>query len=240
MANPNAADTIIETLLDDLRGLSFTNPASYVYNPLEYARVPFDQYMRRFGDPPREILMMGMNPGPWGMLQTGVPFGEIEAVTKWMGIDGEVEQPAKLHPKRPVMGMGCKRSEVSGKRLWGWARDRFGAPENFFRRFLVINYCPLAFFDEDGKNLTPDKLPAATRKPLLEACNRALHEWVEFYKPRYVIGIGGFAAKQAESTVSDLSVKVGRVTHPSPANPRANRGWSQRVESELEAVGIVF
>jgi len=42
-----------------------------------------------------------MNPGPWGMAQTGVPFGEINAVKDWLGINAEVDKPQKQHPKRP-------------------------------------------------------------------------------------------------------------------------------------------
>ena len=31
-----------------------------------------------------------MNPGPFGMVQTGVPFGEVEAVRSWLQRAGEV------------------------------------------------------------------------------------------------------------------------------------------------------
>jgi len=33
-------------------------------------------------------------------------------------------------------------------------------------------------------------------------------------------------------------LKVGRITHPSPANPKANRGWESMVEWELSELGI--
>jgi single-strand selective monofunctional uracil DNA glycosylase len=231
---------ILQDQLDGLGPLEFTAPVTHVYNPLDYARAPFERYLERYGNPPREILMVGMNPGPWGMLQTGIPFGEINAVRDWLGIEGRVGAPVDPHPKRPVLGMACGRSEVSGKRLWGWARERFGTPDGFFRRFLVLNYCPLAFFDADGRNLTPDKLSAPQRNPLLDACDRALVDWVACYRPRHVIGIGRFAADRAASVLTGQPVAVGRVTHPSPANPRANKGWDRCVTAELGQMGIVI
>lgn len=232
--------TLVDQQSQALRGLVFSSPVTHVYNPLDYAREPFLRYLERFGKSPKEVLLVGMNPGPWGMIQTGVPFGEIEAVTGWMGIDGRVGQPDDLHPKRPVEGMACRRREVSGKRLWGWARDRFGSPENFFKRFLVLNYCPLAFFDRDGKNLTPDKLPTTSRKPLLEACDRSLREWAAHYRPHHVIGVGRFAALRIQTALDGLDCAGGQITHPSPANPRANQGWAQCIERELEAMGITL
>jgi single-strand selective monofunctional uracil DNA glycosylase len=174
------------------------------------------------------------------MVQTGVPFGEIKAVREWLGIEAEIGRPRECHPKRPVEGFQCQRSEVSGKRLWGWAKGRFVTPENFFSRFFVANYCPLMFIDSDGKNRTPDRVKAAERGPLLEACDQALRETVQHLKPRYVVGIGAFAAGRTEVALTDMDAILGRITHPSPANPRANKGWEALVERELKALGIFF
>ena len=154
---------IINTLNQELAPLSFQIPVAYTYNPLEYARAPFDHYLKLYGSSPKQVVLVGMNPGPWGMAQTGIPFGEINHVRDWLQIKGKVTAPKKLHPKRPVLGFACERSEVSGRRLWGWARETFETPEAFFQQFFVFNYCPLAFFDESGKNITPDKLKAQDR-----------------------------------------------------------------------------
>jgi len=195
-------------------------------------------YFDRFGQSPKKVVFVGMNPGPWGMLQTGIPFGEMSLIRDWMGIESPVGQPAKLHPKRPVHGFACTRSEVSGRRLWGWARDRFGPAEEFFRDFFVVNYCPLAFFDEAGKNITPDKLRAADRAQLFRLCDGAMKRTVELLTPEYVIGIGKFAYDRSETALNGMNLKVGRITHPSPANPAANRGWVELVENELSDLGI--
>jgi len=231
-------DTIIDDLLDDLRPLRFNPPISHVYNPLEYARAPYVQYFNRYASRPKEVVLLGMNPGPWGMAQTGVPFGEVSAVKEWLHIEAPVNAPLEMHPKRPVAGFACSRSEVSGKRLWGWARNTFGTPERFFSRFFVANYCPLLFIEASGRNRTPDNLPVADQRPLLAACDRALRRTIQWMQPRFVVGIGRFAAKQAHRALSDLDVIVGTITHPSPANPKANRGWDSLIVKELAAMGI--
>jgi single-strand selective monofunctional uracil DNA glycosylase len=229
---------ITDLLLQDLRPLRFGPPVTHVYNPLEYARNPYNTYLKRFAKKPKEILLLGMNPGPWGMAQTGIPFGEVCLVKEWLKIEGNVDKPVKMHPRKPVQGFECPRSEVSGRRLWGWAQETFHRPERFFQRFLVINYCPLLFIEETGRNRTPDQLPSKEREPLFEACDRALLRTVRTLALRYVIGVGRFAEKRARSALTGLNVEVGGITHPSPANPKANQGWAALIEKELSDLGI--
>jgi single-strand selective monofunctional uracil DNA glycosylase len=231
-------ERIAAELVRELRGLAFGPPVAHVYNPLEYAMAPHRAYLARYGRGPRECVLIGMNPGPFGMAQTGVPFGEITAVRDWMGIEAPVGQPANPHPRRPVTGFAGTRREVSGRRLWGWIQKEFGTAEAFFARFFVANYCPLMFLAASGANITPDKLKAAEARPLFAACDRALRRMIVYWAPRWVVGIGRFAAERATAALAGLPVAVGAVTHPSPANPRANRGWEQRVAAELAAMGI--
>jgi len=230
---------VTDQIVRDLKPLRFKPPVAYVYNPLEYARKPYDVYVERFGGP-KEIVLVGMNPGPFGMAQTGVPFGDVVMVKGWLGINEEVGTPAEMHPKRQVQGFQCPRGEVSGQRLWGWARDRFGTAERFFTRFFVANYCPLVFMEESGRNRTPDKLQRDERKKLYDICDRGLLETVKALKPKYVIGIGRFTAGRAEAALQDTGVRLGCITHPSPANPRANRGWAKVVEKEFLEMGILL
>ncbi len=233
-------DRIALELTNELQELRFGPPVAQVYNPLEYARAPHRQYLQRYGKRPKDIVLVGMNPGPWGMAQTGIPFGEVGAVRDWMGIHAPVGQPRRLHPRRPVLGFDCTRREVSGQRLWGWARKNFGAAEVFFRRFFVANYCPLMFMAESGANLTPDKLKTAEARPLFAACDRALRRTIAHLKPAHVVGIGRFAAQRAHIALEGLPPKIGGITHPSPANPKANRGWESLANQELAALGIRF
>jgi single-strand selective monofunctional uracil DNA glycosylase len=227
-------------LTRELGGLRFGPPVACVYRPLEYAWEPHRRYLARYGGRPKQVLLVGMNPGPWGMVQTGVPFGEVAAVREWMGIEAPVGRPEPLHPKRPVTGFDCTRNEASGRRLWGWARKNFGSAEVFFRRFFVANYCPLMFIDESGANRTPDKLPIREARPLFMACDRALRRTAEYLEPEHVVGVGRFATERARIALAGLPVAVGGITHPSPANPRANRGWAELATAELKALGIAL
>lgn len=230
---------ITDDLVADLDGLSFGLPVTHVYNPLVYARSAYDAYCARFGQGrPREILLVGMNPGPFGMAQVGVPFGEVATVRDWMGIDTPIGKPPVEHPKRPVLGFDYPRSEVSGRRLWGWARETFGTPEAFHERFFVANYCPLVFMEEGGRNRVPEKLSKEERTPMFAACDRALRRTVEHFQPRFVVGIGKFAEKKAKQLVGDMDVIIGSVPHPSPASPLANRGWSPLMTAGLQDLGI--
>lgn len=231
-------EIIIDRLTDRLSPLEFKAPVEFVYNPLLYAKNAHLAFWKRYGSGNKEIVFLGMNPGPWGMVQTGIPFGDVGMVEEWLDIREGVDTPEQQHPKRPIKGFDCDRREVSGQRLWGWARDRFGTPEAFFRRFWVVNYCPLAFMEESGRNRTPDKLPANEKGPLLEACDQALVEMAALLRPRIVVGVGKFAAIQAEQALGNLDIAVGQIAHPSPANPKANAGWSRLIESQLQSMGV--
>jgi len=230
--------TISRRLSRAVDDLHFAAPVHEVYNPLSYARRPHELYLKRWGGGSKEALFLGMNPGPFGMAQTGVPFGDVGYARDWLGVVAPVGQPSRQHPKRPIAGFDCTRSEGSGSRLWGWARDRFETPERFFERFFVVNYCPLVFMEEGGRNRTPDKLPKAEREALFEVCDEALRATVNLLKPSVVVGVGAFARKRADSALGNLPVDVGVMLHPSPASPKANRGWVKYAEEDLEAAGI--
>jgi single-strand selective monofunctional uracil DNA glycosylase len=228
---------ISRDLLRDVSGLTFASPVEHVYNPLEYARVPHELYLTRYGAAPKEVVLLGMNPGPFGMAQTGVPFGDVAMVRDWLGIRGPVRKPPSEHPKRPIAGFDCPRSEVSGTRIWGWARARFGTPQRFFERYFVANYCPLVFMDARGRNVTPDKLRAEERAALGAACDRALVRLVDALSPRLVVGVGKFAEGRARESLAPRGVPVGCILHPSPASPLANRGWAEVAERQLTELG---
>ncbi len=238
MGRGEALMEVSRWLADRTRSLVFASPVAFVYRPLDYARSLHEAYLRRFGAGSKDVLLLGMNPGPFGMAQTGVPFGDVGYVRDWMGLRGEVERPERAHPRRPIEGLGCRRREVSGSRLWGWAAARFGTPERFFARFFVANYCPLAFLEESGRNRTPDKLPAEERAALFAPCDEALRQVVALLRPRWVVGIGAFAERRARHALAGVEVSVGRMLHPSPASPLANRGWAERAEAQLREQGI--
>ena len=235
----SALVAIARRLADEVDRIAFAPPVTHVYNPLRYAWEPYRRYLERFGTGRGRTVLVGMNPGPFGMAQTGVPFGDVAMVRDWMGIAGKVGRPPREHPQRPVRGFDCPRSEVSGTRLWGWAARRFGSAEAFFARFLVLNYCPLAFLEETGRNRTPDALPAAERTALYAACDPALRAAVEALRPRAVVGVGRFAADRSAAATAGIDVPIGTILHPSPANPGANRDWEATVERQLAELRVL-
>mgnify|MGYP001823424907 CR=1 FL=1 len=229
---------IYRQLSRDTGCLEFGPPVTHVYNPLDYARIPAELFLELAASGPREVIFLGMNPGPWGMAQTGVPFGSVNCVRDWLGIEGRVEKPVSENPRRPVEGFAVQREEVSGTRFWGWAQARFGTAARFFERFFVANYCPLVFMEASGRNRTPDRLPAAEQQRLFPPCDAALREVVRVLGAGLVIGIGRFAEQRAAVALTGLDVRIERILHPSPASPAANRGWQQQAESQLLELGV--
>lgn len=223
---------ITDDLVRALAPLRFAPPVTHVYNPLVYARAPHEAYLARYGRGRKQALWLGMNPGPYGMAQTGVPFGEIAMVQRFLGIEAPVGKPEREHPKRPIHGFGCTRSEVSGRRVWSFVEARFGTANAFFRRHYVHNFCPLVFMDEGGRNLTPDKLPVAERAALFEICDRALREVVRAVAAQQVIAVGHFAETRARAALGP-DIAIVRIPHPSPASPLANKGWAEAAERAL-------
>ena len=219
--------------------LKFAAPVTHVYNPLAYAWPAHAEFLRRFGSRRKRVVFLGMNPGPFGMVQTGIPFGEITAVRDWLGISKKIEKPPVEHPRRPVQGLDCPRSEVSGRRLWRLFSERFGSPENFFAEHFVANYCPLAFLSASGSNVTPDKLARPERARLAGVCDGHLRRVLEILQPEWLIGIGAFARARGEGIAASAEIRVGQILHPSPASPKANRhDWTQTATRELLALGV--
>jgi len=237
---------IAQRLLDAGRALSaaladsrWPAPVAHVHDPFQYAWAPYEAYVRRYGATRKRVVLVGVNPGPFGMMQTGVPFGEVAAVRDWLGLAGTVIRPAHEHPLRTIEGFACRRSEASGKRFWGWAAQRFGTAEAFFRECFVLTYCPLVFLEASGRNFTPDRLPAQSRGRLVEACDRHLVEAIDALAPAWAIGIGAFAEKRLQAALPPGRARIGRILHPSPASPAANRGWAAAVDLELARLGVL-
>ena len=236
---------IYQRLCDEVDRLGFSWPVSFTYNPLRYAWDGFAQYMR-YSEGKKRAVFLGINPGPWGMTQTGIPFGEVNAVREFLGITKINIIPSdEFHVSRPVKGLDCERSEVSGKRLWGLFRERFGTAEEFFKDNFVLNYCPLLFTAKNEKgglrNLTPDKLVPSERQALCKICDEALAEAVKILRPEFVVGIGNFAYSCAESALRfslGYTPVITKILHPSPANPLANKNWAENTAHQLIEEGV--
>jgi single-strand selective monofunctional uracil DNA glycosylase len=238
MSNSESLITAAKRLRIRVDQLKFALPVTHVYNPLDYAWPAHESYLRRYSNGRKRVLFLGINPGPFGMVQTGIPFGQIAAVRDWLGIEAKIGRPADEHPKRPVLGFACRRSEISGERLWGLFATRFGSAENFFRDHFVANYCPLAFLESSGRNRTPDKLPRDERASLFAPCDEHLRSVVRALQPEWLIGVGDFAGKRLQEILSGEHACVGRILHPSPACPESNVDWAGKATAQLQKLGV--
>ena len=227
-------------LAEDLRELEFAPPVAYVYRTLDYTWEAHRCYLERYGKGRKRVIFLGMNPGPFGMAQTGVPFGEVAAVRDWMGISCAIGKPVPEHPKRPIEGFECVRSEVSGRRLWGLFAERFPRAEEFFKDHFVMNYCPLVWMSATGANLTPDKLPASEMVAVEAACQVHLQDVITALEPMWLVGVGAFAEERLRRAAAACgsAAEIGRILHPSPASPAANRGWGDAASRQLADLGI--
>jgi len=222
------------TLQDELPHLDLGPSVSAVYHPLTYAFEPFGLFLERIGSHPRPLLFLGMNPGPWGMTQTGVPFGSVPLVRDWMGLTGPVGRPPVEHPARPVEGFACRRTEVSGTRFWGLMGRRWGSLEGFARGAAVHSFCPLVFMDEGGRNLTPDRLPAPARRRLEASGAEVARTLVRLWSIEATACLGRWAFDQARAAGLPRPLLL---PHPSPIHP-GSRNWDSQVEALLVAEGL--
>ncbi|MGM0432423.1 MAG: uracil-DNA glycosylase family protein [Spirochaetota bacterium] len=246
----NWHDASLEQIVESTRGfarqideLTFSRDDITVYNPLHYAWEPHEYYLRKFAAGPKQVLFLGMNPGPNGMAQTGIPFGDPVMVSRWLNIEGSVGKPVPEHPKRPVEGFQTAKREPSGTRLWSLMQEEFVSAERFFSDHMVLNYCPLCFMEESGRNLTPDKLPSRDKNQLESICDAYLLSLIDCFKPLWLVGIGRYAEKKFHQIRSQLDgtqtePTVGWVLHPSPASPAANRGWASAARTQLIEQGV--
>lgn len=220
--------------------LDFSVFTKWVYNPLDYAWDGHCQYIMGHFQASCKVVFVGMNPGPWGMAQTGVPFGEVSMVRDWLGIDATIGQPKVMHPQRPIEGLKCNRSEVSGQRFWGFFKQRFSETKQFFAEHFVVSYCPLAFMSDSGANITPDKLPADLRTELTTVCDDHLARVIEVVQPEWMVGVGNWAEQRCREVLDqfDNAPQLGKILHPSPASPAANRDWPKTVLNQLTELGI--
>ncbi len=229
---------ITRSLIKEVSLLKFSQPVYRIYNPLEYAWKPYRTYIEKYASSKKKVIFLGMNPGPWGMAQVGVPFGEISYVRDWLRIEEKIDMPKNPHPKRPVKGFSCSKSEVSGRRLWGLFKDRYGKPENFFGDHLVLNYCPLVFMGESGKNITPDKLKKKEKEILFQICDEHIKRSAEILEPEWLIGIGNFSEIRIRAALKESKINIGKILHPSPASPAANKDWAGNVTKQLKLLKV--
>ncbi len=240
--------TACDDAIPDLIGVG---GVAHATNPLDYAWPLHEAWIRRWGGHGAKVLLLGMNPGPWGMAQSGVPFGATGIVRDALGLpDVRLETPKGAHPKRPIEGLSLTRQEVSGQRLWSLLLDLWGGPAGAMAQVFLVNHCPLLLLNERGANITPDKVPSGVMEPVMDACDRHLVEVVDLLGIDVIVGVGAYALNRARRafgqgpgghgvTPSGRSVALETCWHPSPASPLANRNggadWREQVTQVLRS-----
>ncbi|KAH8271369.1 hypothetical protein KR018_007666 [Drosophila ironensis] len=225
---------IEEDLNKALEELEPASNIACIYNPLVYASRLHGDYLRRYLSGPKKLVLVGMNPGPNGMGQTGIPFGNVRTVKVMMQLSGTVDKPAVEHPKRPVVGLDCHIEEPSGVRLWELFLRLSGNMDTFSQQCFVHNFCPLAFFDEAGRNLTPSELKGTYKTRIRDLCLEALEQQLALLKPTIVVAVGEYVhsvLKRSDYCKSD-SISVLRLAHPSPRSVN-NTNWPEKAEAFL-------
>lgn len=232
-----------KTLNERFQELTFNEKVETYYNPLTYALPVHEAYLNKFGNEPKQAFFLGMNPGPWGMAQTGIPFTDPYIARDWMDLPQKsVGTPKNEREDRPVKGWESERKEASGQRLHGYFRRLYGSLESFFEIGIVQNYCPLVMYANDGTNLTPEDLLKDDREKIFKACGPYIEQLLHFYEPEVLVGIGRFGQRRL-ANVADLSQEeVFYLPHPSPASPIATRNggdyWRNLVKETLEEAGL--
>ncbi|KAF7265189.1 hypothetical protein GWI33_021382 [Rhynchophorus ferrugineus] len=205
----------------------------YVYDPTDYASEPSEKYIEYCQDT-KEVLFVDMNPGPFGMCQTGVPFGDTEWVKNWLGIEGKIDKPLPECSARPVDGFKCTKKEQSGHRFWSLFSDLCHKPEKFFWHAFLYNYCPLAFMDSNGRNITPS---GTKKKELVFYCDQYFMKTIDVLQPQIIIGIGRYTEKRLQSIVRrrNRTNKIEVLYLKHPGRPvRNNRSWHRNTKRILD------
>ena len=209
----------------------------YVTNPLNYAWQYHESYIKQYSGLGAKTLLLGMNPGPYGMAQCGVPFGATEIAKNFLNISGEFTNPEGRHPKRPIEGLEFERQEISGTRLWGLLKQIWKTPEEIHKNVFLVNHCPLLLLGETGRNITPDNVSGPALKKLMKTCDKHLLSVVKSLGIKRVVGVGKYAEKRARIALEGLDIEITTCWHPSPASPLANRNdgedWRNNVKSIL-------
>jgi single-strand selective monofunctional uracil DNA glycosylase len=227
---------IINTLSHNCEKINFSGQGLVVYNPLNYAKLATAQYLDTYGQGRKEVLFLSLNPGPFGMAQTGIPFGDVYWVTKYLKIHNTIEQPKDaVHPKRPILGFDCTRKDVSADRFWKLISSFYPNATTFFQKNFLWTFAPLYFCDKSGKNITPDKINLVSRKELEQICLEALKNIILSLQVNNVISIGAYVYKNVLKLDAEVlnKIEVENIPHPSPLNPANNKGWDIRVKDML-------
>lgn len=178
-----------------------------------------------------------MNPGPFGMCQTGVPFGDPKCVKEFLQIEGVVNKPEIECPFREILGFNSSRREQSGERLWRFFQSICHTPEFFFKNAFLFNFCPIALMKGNGCNVTPGEIKdIKVRKSLEVLCEDWYLKVIRLLQPEYLIAIGRYIHKKTKDVFKANhidNIKILYMPHPSPRAVN-NTNWHEKAQTFLD------
>lgn len=226
----------------------------HVWNPGRYGASWHRRFRRMVPLESNPVILFGLNPGPYGMAQTGIPFTDVKRLRERLPrlaasleIHGPVEVPGLAPPSlRPFL---TRSFESSAVRIYRFLDLAWGSAEEGWRKVGVANPCSLLFMDAAGKNRTPADLQGAVSRrrsaghsaaELREACDRlrrkAALEAMAAVRPRGVVLLG----KDVQKALGSVTVKVVGARdvlpweHPARAVPTR---WARGLLGEIRRRG---
>lgn len=205
-----------------------------VWNPQRYGLPLYREFARAHLPPSRgALLALGLNPGKYGMSQTGIPFTDVTRAAR-IGI---VLEPPGLAPASLVPFLKSYRIERSAASVWGLLDALWGGPAEGWRALWAVAPCGLLFLEPDGENVTPADPRLARRADVRELRVRVIEEALDALRPRGVLLLGGDVARVAKGVVpEELALKV---DHPVARGPgrRGPAWWATTVAKQIEEKG---
>lgn len=147
-----------------------------------------------------------------------------------MQLRGNVKQPQQIHSKRPINGLNHTTEEQSGKRLWGLLQHLAeGDLDVFFEQCFVHNFCPLMFFDRNGKNITPNELRGTYQQEVRDVCMKALEELLELQQCEVIVAVGEYVYRCLQRSEFCSTKTIFKLPHPSPRT-KGNENWISKTD----------
>lgn len=161
-----------------------------VLNVHAYGWSAYEAFVRAYySDGRPRILALSMNPGPFGAVQTGIPFCDVPLARQLLpGFD-------RLIAAKPSW-VASERREISALKLVVWSDARFGGIRGLYARVLLAMTCPLAILRGPRKTNVPlPALPRREQEKIEAFIPRHAAEEIRLAEPAGILMLGEWAQR---------------------------------------------